>query len=89
MKSNDKMDWIKDNVSELCKIIRKDAISLVDAFNYSDYMINSPLGRYDGNVYQNYFDTVRRAHRAGRIPSYFESEVLKGYSCIDLSNVTS
>jgi len=29
-----------------------DAIPLVDAFNFSDSMLNSALGRYDGNVYE-------------------------------------
>ena len=44
------MEWIKSKVSELCKVVRKDAIALTDAFNFSDYIINSPLGKYDGDM---------------------------------------
>jgi acyl-CoA oxidase len=40
--------------------VRLDAVPLVDAYNFSDFIINSPLGRYDGNIYQAYFDRVKR-----------------------------
>lgn len=69
------MDWIRIAVSDLCKTIRKDAVSLVDSFNYSDFVVNSPLGRYDGNVYEDYFARVNKAHPPGQIPSYFKTEV--------------
>ncbi len=69
------MDWIRQHVSRLCKQVRQEAIPLVDSFNLSDYVINSPLGRKDGNVYQHYFDMIQHAHTAGAIPSYFSSEV--------------
>jgi hypothetical protein len=32
---------------------RPNAIGLVDAFDHSDYCLNSVLGRYDGNVYEH------------------------------------
>jgi acyl-CoA oxidase len=62
-------------VSELCQTLRKDAVPLVDAFNLSDFVINSPLGRYDGNVYEHYFRQVNQAYPPGRIPEYFQREV--------------
>jgi hypothetical protein len=37
-------------------------VPLVDAFALSDHIINSPLGRYDGQIYEAYFDQVRRAN---------------------------
>jgi acyl-CoA oxidase len=64
---------IKDYISELCDLIREQAIPLVDAFNFSDFILRSPLGRYDGNVYTYYFDRVRRApHAQGRAPYWEE-----------------
>ncbi len=69
------MDWVKAKVSEYCGLIRKDAVPLVDSFNYSDYIVNSPFGRFDGNVYEHYFRMVNRAHPAGAIPPYLETEV--------------
>ena len=69
------MDWIKEKTVTYCSLIRKDAVPLVDAFNLSDYIINSPFGRFDGNVYEHYFQQVNRAHPPGRPHPYFESEV--------------
>jgi acyl-CoA oxidase len=34
-------------------------VPVVDAFALSDHIINSPLGRYDGEVYEAYFNQVR------------------------------
>lgn len=62
-------------VSELCKVVRKDAVPLVDSFNFSDFLVNSPLGRYDGNVYEHYFRMVNTAHAPGVVPPYFESTI--------------
>ena len=43
----------------LCREVRPHAIPLTDAFQLSDMMINSSLGSYDGNVYENYFKMVQ------------------------------
>lgn len=51
--------------------MRDQAIPLVDSFNLSDYMINSPLGRKDGNVYVHYFNQVKRSNPQGPHP-YFD-----------------
>ena len=36
-------------------------MALVDAFDYSDYVLNSPLGRFDGNVYEDLFRWAQRS----------------------------
>ncbi|KAJ3107541.1 fatty-acyl coenzyme A oxidase [Phlyctochytrium planicorne] len=69
------IDWVRQIVGELCKDIRKDAVPLTDSFNYSDFIINSPLGRYDGNVYEHYFNHVQKSHAPGAVPSYFQSQI--------------
>lgn len=56
------MDWVRANVDALCRQVRDQAVLLVDSFNYTDYVINSPLGRYDGDVYERYYDQVKRAN---------------------------
>ena len=33
----------------------------MDAFDYSDFVLNSPLGRYDGNVYEALFKYAQKA----------------------------
>ena len=41
-----------------CKELRNNAVALVDAFGYEDYLLNSAIGREDGNIYE---DLLRRA----------------------------
>ncbi|KAG2679858.1 hypothetical protein I3760_11G071400 [Carya illinoinensis] len=36
--------------------VRPNAITLVDAFNYTDHYLSSVLGRYDGNVYPKLYE---------------------------------
>ena len=40
---------------------RPEAVALVDAFDYSDFVLNSSLGRYDGNVYEALFKYAQKA----------------------------
>jgi acyl-CoA oxidase len=65
------IEFARTAVTLLCQTIRKDAIPLTDSFNYSDFIINSPMGRYDGRVYEEYFKIVNDAHPPARIPEYF------------------
>ncbi|KAL7416641.1 putative acyl-coenzyme A oxidase I [Mrakia frigida] len=66
------MDKIETLVDELCASLRAVAVPVVDSFALSDHIINSPLGRYDGDVYQAYFDQVRRANPLPKVHPYFE-----------------
>jgi acyl-CoA oxidase len=68
------MDIISAKVADLCAEIRKCTMSIVDAFCFTDHLINSPLGRADGDVYKAYFELVRARNPPGSgRPSYFES----------------
>jgi acyl-CoA oxidase len=69
------IEIIQGRVMELCQQVRYEAVSLVDSFNFSDYIVNSPIGRYDGDIYKHYFDLVKRNNPQG-VPPYFET-VLK------------
>ncbi|XP_062304342.1 peroxisomal acyl-coenzyme A oxidase 1 isoform X2 [Osmerus eperlanus] len=48
-------------VKELLAQLRPNAVALVDAYDYRDQMLNSVLGRYDGQVYENMFEWARRS----------------------------
>uniref|UniRef100_W5N7N3 Acyl-coenzyme A oxidase n=1 Tax=Lepisosteus oculatus TaxID=7918 RepID=W5N7N3_LEPOC len=48
-------------VKELLAQIRVNAVALADAFDYRDEMLNSVLGRYDGNVYENMFEWAKKS----------------------------
>ncbi|XP_059903004.1 peroxisomal acyl-coenzyme A oxidase 1 isoform X1 [Gadus macrocephalus] len=41
--------------------VRPSAVLLVDAFDHHDKMLNSVLGRHDGNVYEAMFEWARRS----------------------------
>lgn len=45
---------IRKKVKILCKEIRLEAVGLVDALNIPDLILNAPLGRKDGNIYEEY-----------------------------------
>ncbi|CAH0492253.1 unnamed protein product [Peronospora farinosa] len=53
------MPIIRANIEELLALIRPHAVTLVDGFNFSDHMLNSTLGRYDGNVYEALFESTQ------------------------------
>ncbi|EGF98076.1 uncharacterized protein MELLADRAFT_46146 [Melampsora larici-populina 98AG31] len=66
------MDIISEKINQLCAEVRTYAVSLVDSFYYSDHIINSPFGRYDGNVYAAYFNAVRAANPLPPVHPYFD-----------------
>jgi len=112
------MDLISKEVTRLCAVLRKSAVLLTDAFNFSDHIvrqlssllppfsvlpsiprisspvslslpspycvcrltqpiafqlqINSPLGCYDGNVYERYHNRVKESNPFNPVHPYFE-----------------
>ncbi|XP_039062518.1 peroxisomal acyl-coenzyme A oxidase 1-like [Hibiscus syriacus] len=45
-----------EQLRQLYSQVRPNAITLVDAFNYTDHYLGSVLGRYDGNVYPKLYE---------------------------------
>ena len=43
--------------------LRQEAIPLVDAFDIPDDVLNSALGRYDGDVYKHLYEWALKAPR--------------------------
>lgn len=60
-------------VSALCKRLRPNAVALTDAFDFSDTVLNSALGRYDGRVYEALYASARASNMniasGGELPS--------------------
>ncbi|GLD92504.1 hypothetical protein PINS_up001063 [Pythium insidiosum] len=65
--------WIRRHMLALCARVREDAVPLVDAFNLSDHVLNSNIGRADGNLYQNILQVV--TPKSGKPTPYFESHI--------------
>ncbi|GAA5960703.1 hypothetical protein JCM21900_000508 [Sporobolomyces salmonicolor] len=70
--SPEQMDLISAEVTRLCAELRKSAVLLTDSFNFSDHIINSPLGCYDGDVYEKYFNRVRESNPFEPVHPYFD-----------------
>ncbi|KAI8497361.1 Peroxisomal acyl-coenzyme A oxidase 1 [Branchiostoma belcheri] len=47
------------HINSLMAELRPDAVALVDAFDYPDGILNSILGRYDGNVYEHLLEWAK------------------------------
>ncbi|ORZ29878.1 acyl-CoA dehydrogenase/oxidase [Catenaria anguillulae PL171] len=66
---------VQAHLNKVLKEVRTDAVPLVDAFNYTDYVINSPFGRFDGDIYTHYFERVKRLNPTPKVHPYFESTI--------------
>ena len=44
--------WARQALYETVTAVRPNAVALVDGFGFTDYLLNSALGRSDGDVYR-------------------------------------
>uniref|UniRef100_A0A8C9PTM4 Acyl-coenzyme A oxidase n=1 Tax=Spermophilus dauricus TaxID=99837 RepID=A0A8C9PTM4_SPEDA len=69
--SGAQVDMARKAYLDLLLLIRKDAILLTDAFDFTDQCLNSALGCYDGNVYRRLFQWARESpSNAQENPAY-------------------
>ncbi|GAA6009547.1 hypothetical protein JCM10207_003821 [Rhodosporidiobolus poonsookiae] len=66
------IEVVSQEVTRLCAVLRTSAVLLTDSFNFSDHIINSPLGCYDGNIYERYFKRVRDSNPFEPVHPYFD-----------------
>ena len=52
---------VQSRVFDLLAAIRPNAVALVDAFDYPDHVLQSCLGRYDGNVYESLYEWAKQS----------------------------
>jgi acyl-CoA oxidase len=67
-------ELVSKAIDSLCSTIRRDAVALVDAFLLPDWMLNSSLGIYSGDIYRCTFDRVN-AEKRPPLPAYWEQEI--------------
>lgn len=53
----------RQQLYSLLKAVRREAVPLVDAFDIPDEILNSALGRYDGDVYKHLYEWALKAPR--------------------------
>lgn len=61
--SADAMSYLTSTkIQELCGELRPHVIPLTDSFQMTDMMINSSIGGFDGNFYEEYFSIVKNSN---------------------------
>lgn len=66
------VDQIQRTIIDLLDELRPQVIPLTDAFALSDYILNSPIGCYDGDVYRRLIEHTRNANPVREVHPYFE-----------------
>ncbi|CAI5730645.1 unnamed protein product [Hyaloperonospora brassicae] len=50
--STHQADLVREQIVHLLPVIRKNCVLLTDAWDFSDFELNSAIGRYDGDIYR-------------------------------------
>jgi len=65
---------VDDAISQLCDVLRPDAVAFTDAFEFPDHVLNSTIGRADGNVYEaQYSAAVQSPLNKQEVPAWLEA----------------
>uniref|UniRef100_A0A182W7I8 Acyl-coenzyme A oxidase n=1 Tax=Anopheles minimus TaxID=112268 RepID=A0A182W7I8_9DIPT len=73
------MALLQQAVLELLPAIKQDAIAIVDAIAPPDFIINSPLGMSDGDVYRHMESAIMQAPEALERPKWWRDVVHRDY----------
>ncbi|CAJ0596334.1 unnamed protein product [Cylicocyclus nassatus] len=67
------LNHLKEDMYRLLQKLRPNAVSLVDAWDYSDHELRSVLGRRDGHVYENLYKWAQASElNRTQVPPSFE-----------------
>ncbi|XP_062300295.1 peroxisomal acyl-coenzyme A oxidase 3 [Scomber scombrus] len=59
-------------ILSLCSQMKDDAVALVDVFAPTDFILNSPIGNADGQLYKNLWSTVMQGNQVLERPSWWK-----------------
>ena len=62
---------IKDKILFLCEILKYDAVSLVDVFAPTDFILNSSLGYSDGKIYHHIWEALVKSRDSFKRPDWY------------------
>jgi len=75
--SREDLVFVREKIKELCKELKDEVIGLIDAVAIPDALLNSPIGAYDGDVYNRFINAVWTAPGAFERASYWR-EIREG-----------
>ncbi|XP_069499859.1 peroxisomal acyl-coenzyme A oxidase 2 [Ambystoma mexicanum] len=70
--SGQQLDMATASYLDLLAVVRKTAVLLTDAFDFTDEQLNSALGRFDGQVYQRLFEWAQKAPANNKVNPVYE-----------------
>ncbi|XP_023279541.1 peroxisomal acyl-coenzyme A oxidase 3 [Seriola lalandi dorsalis] len=65
-------ELVQMSILSLCSQLKDDAVSLVDVLAPTDFMLNSPVGCADGQLYKNLWSTVMQGSQVLDRPSWWK-----------------
>ena len=74
-------ETITTEFHKACMEMRANVLVLVDAWDIPDFVIKAPIARYDGNIYEAYFEAVLKSrdavdyHESYPKPSYWQKSI--------------
>jgi len=74
IKGPDFLENLNYKIDEINETLRPDIIGLTDAFNMSDFMIGSQIGKKNGDIYESYFKFVTDNNDDSK-PYYYDSMI--------------
>jgi len=63
--------YIRESILKLCAQLKDEAVALVDVVAPPDFMLNSALGKSDGQIYKNIYESILAAPGATDRPEWW------------------